>query len=106
MWLAQPGHTPRALCDKYQKFVNFPVTSRLIACYGYIDIHFSGTWRAKGGLVIFGLPLTQPITQPNGVIVQYFERARFELHPELAGTAYEVQLGHLGVQALEAAGKH
>ena len=71
-----------------------------------IDIHFSGVWRAKGGLVIFGLPLTQPITQPNGVIVQYFERARLEFHPDLAGTAYEVQLGHLGVQALEAAGKH
>jgi hypothetical protein len=39
-----------------------------------IDIHFIGAWRGKGGLAIFGLPLTQPITQPNGVIVQYFER--------------------------------
>jgi hypothetical protein len=39
------------------------------------------------------------------VIVQYFERARLECHPALAGTAYEVQLGHLGVRALEAADK-
>ncbi len=38
-------------------------------------------------------------------LVQYFERARFELHPELAGTPYEVQLGHLGVAALEAEGR-
>jgi hypothetical protein len=29
-------------------------------------------------------------------MVQYFERARFELHPENAGTQYEVLLGQLG----------
>jgi hypothetical protein len=37
----------------------------------------------------------------DGRLVQYFERARMELHPELAGTPYEVQLGHLGVQVLQ-----
>jgi hypothetical protein len=63
-----------------------------------IDVRFSGTWRGKGGLAIFGLPLTHPITQPNGVIVQYFERARLEFHPELAGTRYTVLLGLLGVE--------
>ncbi len=31
--------------------------------------------------------------------VQYFERARFELHPENA-PPYDVLLGHLGRQAL------
>lgn len=30
--------------------------------------------------------------------VQYFERQRFEYHPELAGTPYEVQLGRLGAE--------
>jgi hypothetical protein len=30
--------------------------------------------------------------------VQYFERNRFELHPEKQGTPYEVQLGLLGTQ--------
>jgi hypothetical protein len=34
--------------------------------------------------------------------VQYFERARFELHPENAGTPYEILLGHLGREALAA----
>jgi hypothetical protein len=63
-----------------------------------IDIHFIGAWRGKGGLAIFGLPLTQPITQPNGVIVQYFERARLEFHPDLAGTRYAVLIGLLGVE--------
>jgi len=36
--------------------------------------------------------------------VQYFERARFEFHPEAAGTPYEVQLGLLGAQALQTLG--
>jgi len=30
--------------------------------------------------------------------VQYFERNRFELHPEQAGTPFEAQLGLLGTQ--------
>jgi hypothetical protein len=36
--------------------------------------------------------------------VQYFERARFEWHPETRGTLYEVQLGLLGTQALATLG--
>jgi hypothetical protein len=32
--------------------------------------------------------------------VQYFERARFEYHPEYAGTEYEVLLGLLGNEML------
>jgi hypothetical protein len=32
--------------------------------------------------------------------VQYFERARFEYHPEFKGTPHEVLLGHLGRLAL------
>ena len=37
--------------------------------------------------------------------MQYFQRGRLELHPELAGTRYEIQLGHLGAAALEAANR-
>ena len=33
--------------------------------------------------------------------MQYFERARFEYHPELAGTPYAVQLGLLGDQTTQ-----
>jgi len=36
--------------------------------------------------------------------VQYFERRRMELHPERAGTPYEVQLGLLGRDIYAAAG--
>jgi hypothetical protein len=36
--------------------------------------------------------------------VQHFQRARFEYHPEHAGTPYEVQLGLLGDEALRQKG--
>ena len=52
-------------------------------------------WQANGGLALFGFPISQPL-QEDGLTVQYFERNRFELHPEVAGTPYEVQLGLLG----------
>jgi len=63
-----------------------------------IDVRLAGFWRSHGGLDIFGLPLTQPLVQPNGIIIQYFERARLEFHPDLAGTPYAVLIGLLGVE--------
>lgn len=58
-------------------------------------------WRTNGGLARFGYPLTEEFEELNAedgrtYTVQYFERARFEYHPELAGTPHEVLLGHLG----------
>src|SRR5207253_4450759 len=37
-------------------------------------------------------------TSGRSYLVQYFERSRFEYHPENAGTPYEVLLGLLGTQ--------
>jgi hypothetical protein len=56
---------------------------------------FKSYWETKGGLAIFGFPVSEEF-QENGLTVQYFERARFEYHPENSGTADEVQLGLLG----------
>lgn len=58
-------------------------------------------WKSHGGLPIFGYPLSeefQEVSATDGKVytVQYFERARFEYHPEYAGTANEVLLGLLG----------
>ncbi len=58
-------------------------------------------WEANGGLRRFGYPLTEAImelseTDGETYLTQYFERARFEHHPEHAGTQYEVLLGLLG----------
>ncbi len=65
---------------------------------------FRRYWETHGGLALYGYPLT-PEFYEQGFIVQYFERNRFEYHPELAGTAYEVLLGRLGSQRLELEGR-
>jgi len=62
---------------------------------------FHDYWTNNGGLFRFGYPLTEPFdeqstTDGKTYQTQYFERARFEHHPEYAGTAYEILLGLLG----------
>jgi hypothetical protein len=55
-------------------------------------------WEQQGGLPVFGLPITPLQTEQverNSYQVQWFERARFELHPENA-PPYNVLLGLLG----------
>ncbi|MDQ5865944.1 MAG: hypothetical protein M3390_09450 [Chloroflexota bacterium] len=63
--------------------------------------NFLDYWNKNGGLPQFGYPITEEFTEPIGpegapIMVQYFERARFEHHPENAGTPHEVLLGALG----------
>ena len=56
-------------------------------------------WSKNGGLPRFGYPVSEPMNEEFatwGGTVQYFERRRMELHPENAGTKYEVLLGLLG----------
>jgi hypothetical protein len=58
-------------------------------------------WTRYGGLEQFGYPITEEFFEPVGpenkqYRVQYFERVRFEHHPENVGTPYEVLLGTLG----------
>jgi hypothetical protein len=62
---------------------------------------FRAYWEQHGGLAQFGYPLTEEFqerspTDGKRYSVQYFERNRFEAHPENAGTPYEVLLGLLG----------
>lgn len=64
---------------------------------------FKTYWDTRGGLAIFGFPISEEFAERNpdtGEVytVQYFERNRFEYHPEFSGTPYEVSLGRLGVQ--------
>jgi hypothetical protein len=75
----------------------FPETGQALA-YG-----FKTYWERRGGLPIFGYPISQEFREVNPAdgreyTVQYFERARFEYHPEHQGTPYEVEVGHLGAQ--------
>jgi len=69
----------------------------------YLGTPFIDFWGENGGLPVFGYPISEPM-YADGRLVQYFERARFEHHPERAGTPYEVQLGHLGRERAAADG--
>ena len=67
---------------------------------------FLDYWTANGGLAVFGFPLTEEFQEVNpsdGKVytVQYFERNRFEYHPEYKGTRYEVLLGRLGAEQVK-----
>ncbi len=63
---------------------------------------FLAYWQENGALRQFGYPISEPVLENSAIdgktySVQYFERARFELHPENSGTQYEVLLGLLGL---------
>lgn len=76
------------------------------------SIHFSETghslggrflqyWQEHGGLAQQGFPISDEFTETSDLdgkpyLVQYFERAVFEYHPENAGTQYDVLLSLLG----------
>lgn len=79
--------------------IYFPQTGQ------YLANGFKDYWEKNGGLAIFGYPISGEIQEVNPAdgktyTVQYFERARFEYHPEDKGTPYEVQLGLLGTQVV------
>jgi hypothetical protein len=64
---------------------------------------FLAYWEAHGGLAQFGYPLTEVITETlddtDEHEVQYFERARFEYHPNNP-EPYRILLGQFGRQLL------
>ncbi len=57
-------------------------------------------WQTHGGLPIYGYPLSEEFTE-RGYTVQYFERNRFEYHPENQ-PPYNVLLGRLGADLTKA----
>jgi sortase (surface protein transpeptidase) len=67
---------------------------------------FKQYWQSNGGLQVFGFPLTEEFVETNAAdgkpyTVQYFERNRFESHPESADPHYQVLLGLLGLESLK-----
>jgi hypothetical protein len=67
-----------------------------------IEGRFRDYWQGQGGLAQFGYPLTEAIEQQidgKRYTVQYFERARLELHLENPAP-YDVLLGQFGRQIL------
>jgi len=71
----------------------FPQTGHAV-CNAFLDY-----FRANGGLDVFGYPITE-IKIENDRMVQVFQRARMEWHPELV-TGQKVQLTLLGPLAFD-----
>lgn len=81
-------------CNFYQE------TSHRL-CNGFLNF-----WQNGGGVVVFGFPISEEFDQKNPdtgqtYTVQYFERARFEWHPNSDGSGGTVMLGRLGYQAAQ-----
>ncbi len=65
-------------------------------------------WEQNDGLRVFGLPITdqhRASIEGRAIELQWFERTRLELHPESPRPS-DVQLGRLGVDALEQQGRN
>jgi hypothetical protein len=92
---------PPAPEDKIPRFNNdmhhyFPETGHLVEYY------FLDYFRDKGGLDIFGYPRSEYMFE-DGRMVQYFQRARMEYHPELT-TGPEMHLAPLGEMMVDRLG--
>ncbi|GAC1356779.1 MAG: hypothetical protein NVSMB42_15650 [Herpetosiphon sp.] len=66
-------------------------------------------WERNGGLPVFGFPITLPQPELNAdtgrtYTTQWFERNRFEVHPENA-PPYDIELGRLGSERLALLGR-
>ncbi|CAA9356166.1 MAG: hypothetical protein AVDCRST_MAG93-7369 [uncultured Chloroflexia bacterium] len=89
-----------------------PVAAQPERCFaetGYcISGRFLNYWEQNGGLAVFGYPTTRASNEVNPdtgrtYLTQWFERNRFELHPENAAP-YDVLLGRLGDDRLQQLG--
>ena len=70
----------------------------------FLNFHY-----AYGEVPVYGYPLTEEFAERNAAngksyTVQYFERNRFEYHPENTDPRYQVLLGRLGAEFLATLG--
>jgi 5'-nucleotidase len=73
-----------------------------------VAAEFRAYWEQNGGLPVFGYPLEaakQEQTPEGTFLVQYFERQRFELHPDQPAP-YNVLLGRVNAEVLTREGRN
>lgn len=90
-----PDGAPNQKTSTEPGAVKFPETGHTLGG------KFLRYWNEHGGLPQQGYPVSEEFTEVSDLngqryTVQYFQRAVFELHPEHAGTPYEVLLSLLG----------
>jgi hypothetical protein len=96
--------TPRSAAG--QRSLCFPDIPGITNC---IEGRFLDYWQQNGGLPVFGYPISvardavNPDTSQT-YLTQWFERNRFELHPQHA-PPYDVLLGRLGDDRLRQLGR-
>jgi photosystem II stability/assembly factor-like uncharacterized protein len=64
---------------------------------------FLSYWRQYGGVDVFGYPISEPVTM-NGLVVQYFQNARFEVSPSAGSQFFNTRLSPLGDALLKQKG--
>lgn len=99
----------RRLFPKVEPFQSVPDHRYFPETGHSLNFAFLGYWTRNGGLAQFGYPISEELRERSATdgkeyVVQYFERARFEYHPEYRGTDAEVLLGLLGVSTLREKG--
>ncbi len=72
-----------------------------------VEGRFRQYWEQNGGLAVFGYPISSPMmhkTDEGSILVQFFERSRFELHPKNP-RPFDVLLTRLGDERLKQQGR-
>jgi sortase (surface protein transpeptidase) len=99
-WKAFPSETTAANCRSFSE-TGHAVCGAILTTWRSSGLNFDGDRRISEAesLALFGLPLSDARAEQQAdgkiYVVQWFERARFELHPENA-PPYNVLLGLLG----------
>jgi hypothetical protein len=97
IWQLQAGEQPQPEPQPDNPERRYFPETRHSLSHGFLRF-----WESSGGLAIFGYPLSEEFTDPDsGVTVQWFERARFEHQPTIAGNEWGVVLGRIGSESLE-----
>jgi hypothetical protein len=103
-WMTFPKTQPQSGC-RYFPETGHNVCGEILAAWRANGLEFDGRSGKSEGedLALFGLPLSEPAMETNSsgdtVLTQWFERARFEVHPENQ-PPFNVLLGLLGNETL------
>jgi hypothetical protein len=102
-WKALPQGRPKSVCQFFEATAHV-VCERFLGYWRTHGLEFDGRKGASyaESLALFGLPLSEPTMERNSsgdrVLTQWFERARFEYHPNNRDP-YKVLLGRLGAES-------